>query len=77
MVPLICLRNFWSTHEMPLTNCEVNLILNWSENCVIVFTNVVNQATTFTISETKLYVPVVTLPTEDYCKSINTIKIRF
>ena len=77
MVPFLCLRYFWSTHEMPFTNCEVNLILNWSENCVIVFTNVVNQATTFTISETKLYVPVVTLPTEDYCKSINTIKIRF
>ena len=62
---------------MSLTNCEVNLILNWSENSFIVFTNVVNQATTFTISETKLYVPVVTLPTEDNAKVLTQLKSGF
>ena len=46
---------------MPLINCEVNLILNRSANCVIVSTNVANQDATFTITETKLYVSVVTL----------------
>ena len=46
---------------MPLINCEVNLILTWSTNCVIVYTNVASQNATFTITETKLYVPVVTL----------------
>ena len=45
---------------MPLINCEVNLILNWHKNCVIVSNNVANQGATFTVTETKLYVPVVT-----------------
>ena len=27
--------NFWITHEMPLINCEVNLILKWPSTCVI------------------------------------------
>ena len=48
---------------MPLINCEVNLILTWSANCVIVYTDVANQGATFTITETKLFVPVVTLST--------------
>ena len=30
MVPLRYLSNFWRTLEMPLFNCEVNLILTWS-----------------------------------------------
>ena len=34
MVPLKYLRNFWITLEMPLINCEVELILNWSASCV-------------------------------------------
>ena len=46
---------------MPLINCDVNLILTWSANCVIVSTDVANQNAMFTITETKLYVPVVTL----------------
>ena len=36
MVPL---SNFWRTLEMPLINCEINLDLNWSRNCVIVANN--------------------------------------
>ena len=35
MVPLKYLSNFWRTLEMPLINCEVNLILTWSKDCVI------------------------------------------
>ena len=50
---------------MPLINCEVELILTWSENCVIISTNIVNQNPTFTITETNLHVLVVTLPTQD------------
>ena len=30
--PLKYLSNFWRTLELPLTNCDVNLMLNWSEN---------------------------------------------
>ena len=59
--------NFWITLEIPLINCEINFILTWSASCVIVFTDV-SQGATFTISETKLYVPVVTLSTQDNAK---------
>ena len=61
MVPLKYLSNFWRTLEMPLINCEVNLILTWSSTCVLIATNIPNQNATFAITDTKLYVPVVTL----------------
>ena len=51
MVPLKYLSNFWRTLEMPLINCEVNLILTWSANCVIIYTDVANQIPTFSIAE--------------------------
>ena len=46
---------------MSLINCKFNLILPWSENCVIIYTNVANQNLTFVITEAKLSVPVETL----------------
>ena len=49
---------------MPWINCEVELILTWSRNCVIISTNIANQVPTFTITETNLYVPIVTLSTQ-------------
>ena len=61
MVPLKYLSNFWRTLEMPLINCEVNLILTWSAQFVIVYTNAANQRATFETNETNLYVPVVNL----------------
>ena len=77
MVPLKYLSNFWRTLEMPLINCEVELILNWSANCVIIYTNVDNQVPTFTITETNLYVPVVTLSTQDNAKLLPQLKSGF
>ena len=77
MVPLKYLSNFWRTLEMPLINCEIILILTWSENRVIVSTDVANQNTTFSTSHTKLYVPVVTLSTEDYSKLLQQLKSGF
>ena len=68
MVPLKYLSNFCRTIEMPLIHFEVNLILTWPANCVIVYTNIANQGPTFAITETKLYVPVVTLSTQDNAK---------
>ena len=62
VIPLKYLSNFWRTLEMPLINCEINLILTWSENCVI---SSATGATAFKITYTKLYVPVVTLSTQD------------
>ena len=38
MVPLKYLSSFWRTLEMPLINCEINFILIWSANCVVVYT---------------------------------------
>ena len=61
MVPLKYLSNFWRTLEMPLINCEVELNLTLSRNCVIIYTNVNNQVPTFTITEPNLYVPTVTI----------------
>ena len=61
MVPLKYLSSFWRTIEMPLINCEIEPILDWSANCVIINTNNANQVPTFTITETTIYVPVVTL----------------
>ena len=34
-MPLKHLNNFWRTLDMPLINCEINLILTWSEKCVL------------------------------------------
>ena len=42
MVPLKYLSIFWRTLEMPLINCEIELILTWSINCVIIYTDANN-----------------------------------
>ena len=68
MVLLKYLSNFWRTLEMPLINCEVNLILTWSSTCVLIATSIPNQNATFAITDTKLYVPVVTLSTQESTK---------
>ena len=77
MAPLKYLSNFWRTLEMPLINCEVELILNWYENRVIISTNVADQNPTFTITETNLYVPVVTLSIQDNAKLLPQLKSGF
>ena len=64
-LPLKYLSISWRTLEMPLINCEVNLILTWSKDCVI--TNSTGTGK-FEIKDTKLYVPVVTLSTQDNAK---------
>ena len=65
MVPVEYLSNFWRTLEMPLINGEINLTLTWSRKCVIISTDVANQNATFEITDTKLYIPVATLSTQD------------
>ena len=77
MVPLKYLSNFWRTLEMPLINCEVELILTWSADCVIIRANFPNQNSTITITETNLYVPVVTLSTQDNAKLLPQLKSGF
>ena len=53
---------------MPLINYEINLKLNWST-----ITDS-TDAGTFTLTDTKLYVPVVTLFTEDNTKPLEQLK---
>ena len=76
-VPLKYLSNFWRTLEMPLINCEVNLILTWSSTCVLISTNIDNQNATFAKTDTKLYVPVVTLSTQENTKFLQLLKSGF
>ena len=62
---------------MLLINCEDELILTWSAGCVIIYTDVANQSTTFTITETNLYVAIVTLSTQDNAKLLPQLKSGF
>ena len=59
---------------MPVINSEVNLILTWSSTCVI--TNSTG-ARTIQIIDTKFYVPVVTLSTQDNSKLLQQLKSGF
>ena len=77
IVPLKYLSNFWRNLEMPLIYCEVNLILTWSSTCVIISTNVQNQNATFAITDTKLYVLVVTLSTQENTKFFQQLNSGF
>ena len=61
-VPLKYLSNFWRSLEMPLINCKVELSLKWYGNCIL---SSGGTAATSAITDTKLYVSVVTLKTED------------
>ena len=74
IVPLKNLSNFWRTLEMSLVNCEVNLILTWSSNWV---TSSATGETKLKISDTKLYVPAVTLSTQGNVKLLQQLKSCF
>ena len=58
---------------MLLINCEINLILTWSANCIIK-SSALNQATTFAITDIKLYVLEVTSSAEDNAKLYQQLK---
>ena len=93
VVPLKHLSNFWRTLDMPLINLEINLILTWSENCVLnkatrdavpaqggnpAVSKINNQTdATFKIEDTKFYVPVVTLSTKDDNNFLEQLKSGF
>ena len=64
-VPLKYLSNFWRSLEIPLINFKVEISLSWIENCIL--TSLAGNST-FTITDAKLYVPVVTLLIEDNAK---------
>ena len=74
MIPLKYLSNFWRTLQMSLVNCEVNLILTWSSTCVITNSS---GGGTFEITKAKLYVPVVTLSTQDIPQLLQQLQYGF
>ena len=59
---------------MPLINCEINLVLTGSLTCVITNSTVAGR---FTITETKLCVPFVTISTQDSAKLLQQLKSVF
>ena len=89
VIPLKYLSNFWKSLNIPLINCEVELILTWFKNCVLINKStrdadydadlVVREIDNpenaiFQITDTKLYVPVVTLSKESYAKLLEQLK---
>ena len=89
VVPLKYLSNFWRSLNIPLINCEVELILTWFKNCVLIekLTREDNcndntivyeinnpENAIFQITDTTLYVPVVTLSKENDIKLSEQLK---
>ena len=62
---------------MPLISCEINLILTSPNRCFIIDNPIAGQEPTFTITDTKVYVPVVTLSTQDNAKLLESLKSGF
>ena len=77
MLPVAQVSTFWRTLQRSLKNSEIALILSWSANCVIVASNDANQNATFSIADTKLYVPVITLKTQYNSKLLQQLKSSF
>ena len=87
-IPLKHLSNFWRSLNIPLINCEVELILTWSKNCVLADMTTRNaqddnpaivapSGAKFKITDTKLYVPVVILSKENDIKLLEQLKLGF
>ena len=90
VIPLKHLSNFWRTLNIPLITCEIELILTWPKSCV--FSDMTVRAAgnnndppaivappglELQITDTKLYVPVVTLSTENDNKPLEQLKSGF
>ena len=86
VIPLKHLSSFWRSLDISLINGEVELILTWSKNCVLVDMTVdatANPAIVapstakFKIEHTKLYVPVSPLSKENDTKLLEQLKAGF
>ena len=92
VVPLKYLSNFWRSLNIPLVNCEVELILTLLKNCVLIdkstrdadynanphVSKIDNpENSIFQVTDTKLYVPVVTLSKENYIELLEQLKRGF
>ena len=77
MVPLKYLSNFWRALEIPLINSEINIFLTWSERCIIVTGDYGDREPKFAITDTKLYVSVVTLLAQDNEELFQQLETEF
>ena len=69
---------FWRILEMPLINCKINLTLTWSNRCFIIINNLIPvHEPKFTMADTKRYVSVVSLSTQDNAKLLEQLKSGF
>ena len=89
-IPLKYIGNFWRALNIPLISCEVFLELKWNKNCVItslerrqvdagppVVRDNAPTGATLSITDCKLYVPVVTLSKDDEIKLLTNLKLGF
>ena len=58
---------------MPLINCKVEISLKWIENCMLTTAN----TATFKITDVKLYIPIVTLSSENNAKLSKLLSAGF
>ena len=72
-VPLKYLSNYWRSLEIRLINCKIHLELNWGKDCVM--TTIAD--TKLKITNTKLYVPIVTLSSQDNVKLVKLLEEGF
>ena len=77
MVSLKYLTSFWRTLEMPLINCKTILQLTWSGKCFLLAGTAANQVPVFKITDTKFYVPFVTLSAQDNIKLLKQLESGF
>ena len=71
------LSNFWKILSIPLINCGINLMLTWSANYFLVVGFQANQGSTFMITDTKFYVPFVTLSAQDKIRLLRQVEPGF
>ena len=89
-IPLQYLGNFWRALNNQLISCEVFLELKWNKNCVItslerrqvdaghpVVRDNAPTGATLSITDCKLYLPVVTLSKDDEIKLLTNLKSGF
>ena len=76
-IPLTYLSDFWRSLDLPLINCEIELNLSWTKDCVLIQHHNNVKGINFMITSTKLYVPIATLPINDNIKFLENIKQGF
>ena len=88
VIPIKYLSNFCRSLNIPLINCELELILTWSKNCILADMTVryaegdnpaivVPTGLEFKITDAKLYVPVISLSKENDIKLLKQLKSGF